>query len=280
MSDPATPSQRPPPPVVVLVGTQDLVNLAAVVRLAKNFGVEQVRLVAPAVAVDPWRIEGIAHKTADLVARMSVHDTLDAAIADCGYAAALTARERTAKRSTIRPRAAASELTSRAAAGPVAIVAGREDSGLTNEELDRCQVLVTIPTAPDHRSLNLAQSVGILCYESWLARTGHAWPPLKPPRRRAAPAVSARVELLFRDWERALWAVEFFKTRQSGVVMRSIRELIHRAGLDAREAALLRSLALETVHFLERRGVALDLPDRLQDVGRSPEADRTESPEG
>jgi len=258
------------PPVVVLVGTQDLVNLAGAIRLAKNFGVQQVRLVAPEADVDPWRIEGIAHKTADIVARMTVHPTLDDALADCVYSVALTARERAAKRKTIRPRAAAAELASRSGADPVAIVAGREDAGLTNAELDRCQALVTIPTTPDHRSLNLAQAVGILCYESWLARNGEAWPPLKPPRREAPTAPAARIELLFRDWERSLWAIEFFKTRQSEVVMRSVRELIHRASLDAREAALLRSMALEAVHFLERRGVALDLPERLRDVGRLP----------
>jgi TrmH family RNA methyltransferase len=269
------------PPVIVLVGTQDLVNLAGAIRLAKNFGVQQVRLVAPEAAVDPWRIEGIAHKTADIVARMTVHPTLEEAVADCVYTVALTARERAAKRKTMRPRAAAAELTSRSGAEPVAIVAGREDAGLTNAELDRCQALVTIPTTPDHRSLNLAQAVGILCYESWLARNGEAWPPLKLPRRKAQPAPSGRLELLFRDWERSLWAIEFFKSRQSEVVMRSVRELIHRASLDAREAALLRSMALETVHFLNRRQVEVELPEHLREIGRlsGGEASMEERPE-
>lgn len=264
------PAPGPPPPVIVLVGTQDLVNLAGVVRLAKNFGIEHLRLVAPAVAVDPWRIEGIAHSTADVVARITVHAAVDDAVADCVFVAGLTARERTAKRRTLRPRAAAAELAARAGegGGPVAIVAGREDNGLTNDELDRCHALVTIPTSPGHRSLNLAQAVGVLCYETWLARTGEAWPPLKPARRVAAAAPSQRLELLFRDWERALWAIEFFKTRRPDAVLRSVRELIHRATLDAREASLLRSMSLETVHFLERRGVSLDLPPHLREVGR------------
>ncbi len=82
------------PPVIVLVGTQDLVNLAAVVRLAKNFAMAGLRLVAPRVEVDPWRIEGIAHNTADVVARITLHDTLADALADCVFAAALTARRR------------------------------------------------------------------------------------------------------------------------------------------------------------------------------------------
>jgi TrmH family RNA methyltransferase len=248
------------------VGTQDIVNIAGAVRLARNFGIETIRLVAPRI-FDPWRIEGIAHNTADLVARITLHPTLDEAIADCGLAAALTARERTAKRRTLRPRQAADELIVEAEQGPVAVVAGREDSGLTNEELDRCQLLVTIPTAPDHRSLNLAQAVGIMAYECWLARGGERTA-LKPPRRAAPRAPASKLELLFRDWERTLWAIEFFKTRRPEAVMRSVREAIFRAGLDWREASLLRAMSLETIRFLERAGTPFEVPEHLRDVGR------------
>jgi TrmH family RNA methyltransferase len=253
------------------VGTQDVVNIAGAVRLARNFGIEQMRLVAPE-CFDPWRIEGIAHNTADFVARITVHPTLVEATADCVYLVALTARERTAKRSVLRPRAAAAELAGRSPDGPVALVAGREASGLTNAELDHCHALVNIATAPGHPSLNLAHAVGILCYESWLAREG-ARQALKPPRREAPPAPSQRLELLFRDWERALWAVEFFKTRRPDAVLRTVREALFRAGLDWREAALLRAMALETVRFLERSGARFELPERLRDVGRTEEAE-------
>ena len=147
-------------PILILVGTQDLVNIAGVVRLARNFGIEQMRLVKPEV-FDPWRIEGIAHNTAEFVARITLHDTLAEATQDCVFLAAMTARERSAKRTVLRPREAAAELVARSRNGPVGLVAGREDSGLTNEELDHCHALVTIPTSPEHRSLNLAQAVGI-----------------------------------------------------------------------------------------------------------------------
>jgi TrmH family RNA methyltransferase len=255
-----------PPPVLVLVGPQDIVNIAGAVRLAKNFGIEQIRLVNPAV-FDPWRIEGIAHNTADLVARITLHDTLAQATEDCVYLTALTARERTAKRSMLRPRVAAAALVERGATGPVALVAGREDRGLTNEELDHCHALVTISTDPGHRSLNLAQAVGILLYEVWVARTGEDTP-LKPPRREAPPAPSGRLELLFRDWERTLWAIDFFKTRRTEVVMRSVREVFFRADLDWREASLFRAMGLETVRFMERKGTAFELPEHLKEVGR------------
>ena len=112
--------------------------------------------------------------------------TLEAAVADCVSVAVLTARARTAKRRTLRPRAAAAELVEQATRGPVAIVAGREDRGLTNAELDLGHLLVTIPTDPRNSSLNLAQAIAIMAYETFLARGGESMP-LKPHRKRAEP---------------------------------------------------------------------------------------------
>lgn len=237
-------------PILVLVNPQDIVNIASAVRIAKNFGIERIRLVNPEV-FDPYRIEGIAHNTADLVARIEILDSLEAAIADCVFTAVLTARERAAKRTVLRPREAAVTLLHEAAAGPVAIVAGREDSGLTNAELDLCHALVTIPTDPAHPSLNLAQAVAIMAYESWVASGGESLP-LKPPRNQAAPATAGQLEQLFADWAAALTAIDFFKTRRPEHVMRSFREIVYRAAPDGREASLLRAMGIEVVRFLER----------------------------
>jgi len=240
-------------PILVLVNPQDIVNIASSVRIAKNFGIEQMRLVEPEV-FDPYRIEGIAHNTADLVARIEQFDTLEQAIADCVFTAVLTARERAAKRRVLRPREAAAALVEESAAGPVAIIAGREDSGLTNAELDLCHAVVTIATDPTHRSLNLAQAVAIMAYESWNARGGEDQP-LKPQRNQAAPATSNQLEELFADWTRALETIEFFKTRQPDHVMRAFREIVFRAAPDGREASLLRAMGIEVVRFLNRTRV-------------------------
>ncbi|MBM4187340.1 MAG: TrmJ/YjtD family RNA methyltransferase [Gemmatimonadetes bacterium] len=254
------------PPTIVLVEPQDLVNIAATFRIAKNFGVEYVRLVKPAV-FDPYRIEGIAHNTGDLVNRCRIFSTLAEAVADCTYTVALTARERAAKRGLVRPREAAATLGDRSSEGPVALVFGREDKGLSNEELDQCHALVTIATNPAHRSLNLAQAVAIMAYECWNDREGLDQP-RKPPRRRADGAAKAgEMERLFHDWERALCAVDFFKSRSAENVIRSLREAWFRADLDSREAKLLRAVALETVHYLERHGVLGELPERLRRPG-------------
>lgn len=240
-------------PILVLVEPQDLVNIAAAVRIAKNFAIGHLRLVRPA-SFDAWRIEGIAHNTGDVVERIVIADSLDEALSDTGYAVALTARGRAQKRTVMRPAEAAWELTRRAEVAPVAVVFGREDNGLTNAELDRCQALVTIATNPDYSSLNLAQAVAVISYESFLAREGSGQP-FKPPRHAAEPATAEQLRHLFSDWERALWATDFFKTRQPERVMRSFRELVYRAELDGREASLLRAMGIEVVRYLERHGV-------------------------
>ncbi len=245
-------------PILVLVAPQDIVNIAASVRIAKNFGIDTIRLVNPEV-FDPYRIEGIAHNTADLVERIAILDSLEDALSDCVYSVVLTGRERAAKRSVMRPREAAAHLVQEATAGRVALVAGREDSGLTNKELDHCHALATISTDPAHPSLNLAQAVAIMAYECWIARGGDELP-LKPPRKDAPPATAGQLEALFADWARALWAIDFFKTRRQDSVMRSFREVVFRAGLDGREASLLRAMGIEVVRFLTRQGVAVSQP--------------------
>ena len=228
-------------------------NIASAVRIAKNFGIERMRLVNPE-SFDAWRIEGIAHNTADFVARIEFFDSLSEALADVTFAAVLTGRERAAKRRVVRPRAAAAELVARMSEGPVALVAGREDSGLTNDELDLCHLLITISTSPSHPSLNLAQAVAIMAHELWVASGGDELP-LKPPRREAPPATHEQLEALFDDWTQGLDAIDFFKTRSTAAVMRSFREIMYRADLDGREASLVRAMGIEVVKYLERQGL-------------------------
>ncbi|HEX2206463.1 MAG TPA: TrmH family RNA methyltransferase [Longimicrobium sp.] len=243
--------------VVVLWQTQDYVNIAGTVRAMKNFGLSRLRLIQP-VEWDPWRIEGIAHGTADVVQRAEIHDTLLSALGDCSYVVGMTARSRRAKRAVARPRSLAPELLTRAAdavaeqAGPVALLFGREDHGLSNEALDLCHRTCIIPTS-EHSSLNLAQAVLVMAYELWMEAVGGAQG-FRPPRRDAPPASIELLEKLFVDAEAALWTVDFFKSRQTESVMRTLREIIRRADPDAREAGFLRAMAIEVVKYVRRIG--------------------------
>jgi len=256
---------------VVLYETLDLVNVAATVWAMKNMGARDLHLVRPA-EFDAWRVEGIAHDTADIVSRVVVDDSLDAALADVVFTAAFTARGRTAKWALSTPRAVATTLLERAAAGDVvALLFGREDRGLPNDALDRAHVHVTIPTT-EHASLNLAQAVMVALYELHLA-AGDASRPLKPPRKDTPPATGADLERYFADAERALEAVDFFKTRFRENIMRAVRSLTLRAEPNAREVQLLRAMAIEIVKKQERlrrelgRGDAAGEADGVADQG-------------
>jgi TrmH family RNA methyltransferase len=241
--------------VVVLWQTQDYVNIAGTIRAMKNFGLSRLRLIQPELW-DPWRVEGIAHGTEDVVARTEIHDSLLSALGDCSYVVGMTARARRAKRAVARPRALAPELLTRAAesvagqAGPVALLFGREDHGLNNEALDLCHRTCIIPTS-EHSSLNLAQAVLVMAYELWMVAEGRDQA-FRPPRRDVEPAPVELLERLFTDAERALWAVDFFKSRQTESVMRTFRELVRRADPDAREAGFLRAMAIEVVKYVGR----------------------------
>lgn len=238
---------------VVLVEPQDHVNIAATVRAMKNMGVRQLRIVR-GVEYDPVRLEGIAHDTMDVIERIERFEYLDEAIGDAVRVAGYTARRRAAKREIVDPRAAAVDLLGHAGAGPVALMFGREDSGLSNEELDRAHLVVTIPTT-GHASLNLAQAVLLALYELHLT-AADATRELAPPRKDAPPARSEEYEQFFIDAERALAAIEFFKTRQREHIMRTVRSLSYRAAPDAREISLARAMVIEVVRFLERRDQA------------------------
>ena len=244
---------------VVLYETQDLVNVAAVVRAMKNMGLADLRLVN-AVPLDAWRIQGIAHDTGDVIGRAREHATLDEAIGDCVLVAAFTARHRAARWAVSTPRATSGRLLDASVDGPVALLFGREDRGLPNEALDRAHIHVTIPTTA-YASLNLAQAVMVALYELHLA-AGDATRARKPPRKDAPPPDAAELERFHADAEAALRAIDFFKTRYPEHVLRAVRSLVARADPNARELSLLRAMAIEVVKNLERVRRGLSTQDQ------------------
>lgn len=239
--------------VVVLNETQDLVNIAGSVRAMMNMGLRRLRLVRPA-EFDAYRIAGIAHGSEPIIEKIEFCDTLRDAIADAAHVVGTTARRRTAAYVWQHPREAAPELLRIAGEGngPVVIVFGREDKGLTNEELDLCDRLLTVPTDPERSSLNLAQAVLIVAYELRMAGPGVATP--LPRHRKAAPrrANAEEMQRLFEATEEALHTIDFFKSRNPEAIMRSVRAIARRAELDSREANLLRAMAIEVRKFIER----------------------------
>lgn len=234
---------------VVLAEPQGLLNIAHVVRAMRNFGAGDLRVIDPA-EWDTHRISGIAHQSHDLVSRTRHCASLDDALADAVHVVAFTARQRRVKRNALFVRDAVTEALQRERDGTVLFLFGREDRGLDNAALDRAHRTATIPTSPDAPSLNLAHAAAIALYERALALDLAA--PLRRPRRDASPATHAQLEQLFDDATETLRAIEFFKTHSETSIMRTLREVGHRAPVDAREVKLLRAIAIEVRRYLER----------------------------
>lgn len=256
---------------VVLYEPRNPINIAATVRAMKNFGARDLRLVR-SVPYDPYRLEGIAHDTHDIIRAIVETTDLDAAIADCTYITAFTARHRSAKWALTDARDAAGRVVEQARDGNVALLFGREDFGLPNEALDRAHLHVTIPTT-EHASLNLAQAVVVALYELHLA-AGDATRTLQPPRKDAPPAAKEMLERYFREAEATLERIQFFKTRYREHIMRTVRSLTLRAHPDAREITLMRAMALEVIRAMDR-----ELKEQRAELSQSSRQPREEPPE-
>ena len=235
---------------IVLHEPQDLVNIAAAVRAMANMGLRRLTLVNPA-EFDPWRIRGIAHRTEHIVESVERAGSLEEALADATYVVGTSARPRTAQRNYRRPRDLAPRILRRAREGNVAIVFGREDRGLSNEALDRCDEVAVIPTAQEYSSLNLAQAVLLIAYEIFLAGAGEA-ESLPVGKRSLGPATHAEMEEMFGALDQGLDRVDFFKARKAESVMRTIRTVFGRTTLDAHEARLIRSMGYEVRNRIDR----------------------------
>jgi len=236
--------------VLVLDHPQAVVNIAGVIRVMMNFGLSRLRLVNPD-EFNPYRIEGIAHRSGPLIEATTLHGSLEEAVADCSFVVGTTARARTAGRNYARPREAAAEVVARATEGDVAILFGREDKGLFNEGLDLCHTVAIVPTGTEYPSLNLAQAALVLAYETFLAAE-EAPVGLPVGRRATRPPTQAELEGTHSALEGGLAAIDFFKARRPEAVMRTLRTLVARARPDLREARLLAAVGYEIRHYLER----------------------------
>ena len=242
--------------VVVLHEPNDLVNVALVIRAMKNMGLSRLRVVRPAEPLDPYRLEGIAHGTDDLIARLERFESLNEAIADAAWVLGSSARRRSSRQQWWTPADAAPRILDRAATGGVALLFGPEDRGLSNEELDRCHAVISVPTSPEHPSLNLAHAALLVFYELRLERLrrGEAVDrDLSSKQRRTTPPASAEeLERFFEVWQEAMETVGLFHGIDPLPKMRTFRTIFQRAELDRRELGLLEAAAYEVIHYAER----------------------------
>jgi len=221
----------------VLYRPQSAGNIGAAARALKNMGFDDLRLVGLGPLNDREAVKMAVHAD-DILANATVYPDLAAAIADCSIAVGTTSR-RGGYRSRSTPlRPAAVELDALADSNKIAIVFGREDRGLTNRELKLCHRLVTIPTAPEYPSLNLAQAVMVVAYELMMATTT-AVLAAGAPKFVAASISDPMLERL----AEALVSIGFIPDDNPEHIMLAIREIFGRSGLTAREVEILNGMA-------------------------------------
>jgi tRNA (cytidine32/uridine32-2'-O)-methyltransferase len=224
---------------IVLVGTQHPGNIGAAARAMKTMGLDRLWLVAPE-RFPHADANAMAAGADDLLADAARCDTLAEAVAECRLVLGCTARSRRVPLDELAPREAASRLYAAAGGAEVALVFGRERTGLTNEELQLCHAAVHIPANPDYSSLNLAAAVQVLTYELRLATLGAA--PGEDPVPRELPASHAELEGFFAQLAETLDEIDFHKGRAPASAMRKLRRIFLRSELDVREVRLLRGV--------------------------------------
>jgi tRNA/rRNA methyltransferase len=201
---------RAPGPIVILVEPQLGENIGAAARAMANFGVDRLRLVKPR---EPWpnpQARKMASGADRILDAAELYDSLEAAIADCSWVVATTARVHDQAKPMIDAPEAARLLAPRVAAGEnAAILFGRERTGLENQEIALADRILTLPVNPAFASLNLAQAVVIVAYEWFKHATGGALPFAMP--RKSPPASKQQLLSFFASLERELERVEFFR---------------------------------------------------------------------
>lgn len=207
-----------PAPIVILVEPQLGENIGAAARVMANFGLSRLRLVKPRQDWPNPKARMMAAGADRVLDAAELFDSLPAAIADCSFVAATTARAHDQAKPVVAPEACAKLLKPRvAAAETVAIIFGRERNGLENDEVGLADCIVTFPVNPAFASLNLAQAVALVCYEWFKLESAGALPFTRPEKSRTAP--KEQLLAFFASLERELERVEFFRPAEKRETM-------------------------------------------------------------
>jgi tRNA/rRNA methyltransferase len=236
--DPAPSATAPGAPVVILVEPQLAENIGMAARAMANFGLSELRLVAPR---DGWPRKG-AHSAASGATHVldgaRLYATTREAIADLNLVLATTARERGQMKRVLLPEEALRDAHARLGAGEkVGILFGRERTGLENDDISLADAIVTFPVDPAFASVNLAQAVLLVGYE-WFKIAG-ATAPFAGDRR--TPPASREMIVSFFDYlESELEAVNFYPEDKKPTMTRNMRDIFHRMQLTEQDIRTLR----------------------------------------
>ena len=224
---------------IIMVETTHPGNIGAAARAMNNMCLDKLRLVNPQCPVGEIAYARASGANAILDQRETC-SSLDSAIADCEYVFATSARRRSLAWPEITPSELADKLVSLEDDTRVALVFGREHSGLSNEEIQLCNGMVCIPTNPDFSSLNIASAIQVLGYEIY--RRYYMPPEIPKPDSQDAIASSAETEGYFEHLRQVLAATDFLNPEQPGHIMQRLRRLYLRSELTRNEINILRGM--------------------------------------
>ncbi len=231
---------------IVLVNTTHPGNIGGVARAMKNMGLVELYLVAPRKFPDEqaqWR----AASAVDVLDSAVVVNDLEAAVADCQYIVGTSARDRRIPWPTLDPRRCAEKIAERNNSGAkVAVVFGREDRGLTNAELQQCQLHLNIPSHEDYTSLNLAMAVQIVTYELRMLAVAEALPDFAEAGWDTPFATAENMERYYEHLEETLVQLGFLNPAAPRQLMTRLRRLYSRITPDEMELNILRGVLSET----------------------------------
>lgn len=223
---------------IVLVNTSHPGNIGSAARAMKTMGLTELVLVAPELFPHP-KAEEMASGATDILEQAVVVPTLEEAIADCTLVIGASARSRTIPWPMLSPREMTETIQREAPTSTTAILFGREQSGLTNDELQRCHWHVQIPANPEYSSLNLAAAVQVLAYECRVAsldqtQTTDEWD--------YHLATADEMEKFFTHLQEVLIQIEFLKMNAPRKLMTRLRRMYLRTRPDVMEMNILRGM--------------------------------------
>ena len=244
MLDPSSPQpsgavpSAPPGLRVVLVGPLYGGNVGSICRAMANFGADDLVLVNPSPDIDWREAEMMAVHAAGILAARRVVGSLPEALADCVASVGTTCRRGLYRQHALSAKEWAPELAALSAQGRVALVFGREDQGLFNDEIALCTHLVQIPTASEYRSLNLAQAVCILCYELFQRRDDY-----EPVREKSPLAPGLLRQRMEEMWRAFLLKIGFMNDQTADHMMAGMQRIFSRGAKTVDDVNILMGVA-------------------------------------
>lgn len=232
-----------------MVETSHPGNIGGAARAMKNMAVDQLYLVNP-VLFPHREADSRASGAEDLLQKAVICNSLPEALEGCSLVFGASARSlRTIPWPQVDVRGCAAMVAQREAVGDVAVMFGREDAGLSNEELELCNYLVHIPTNPDFSSLNIAAAIQVICYELYMAQLGE-WQGT-PSSKADLPATSEELEGLYAHLEQVAVAINYLDPGRPRQLMRRLRRLFNRTELEKSEVKILRGILTNVMKLVK-----------------------------